>query len=81
MQNMQFRKAEDLIYHEIGRRIRTTRRKRGLTQMEFGKKVNLARSSITNIENGIQKMTVHSLYQFAAVLKVSIYDLLPENKY
>ncbi|MDU0204000.1 helix-turn-helix domain-containing protein [Paenibacillus sp. MAH-36] len=81
MASLNFWRAEDLIYQEIGRRVKSTRRRRGLTQTEFGIKINLSRSSIANIESGIQKVTIHSLYQIGYVLKVSIYDLLPENKH
>jgi transcriptional regulator with XRE-family HTH domain len=80
MTNLNFRRAEDLIFQEIGKRVKVARRKRGLTQTEFGIKVSLSRSSIANIENGIQKVTIQSLYQISYVLKVSIYDLLPENR-
>lgn len=57
------------------------RRKQKLTQTELGNKIGLSRSSIANIESGIQKVTIQTLYQMSFVLKVSIYDVLPKNRY
>ncbi|GLX70798.1 helix-turn-helix domain-containing protein [Paenibacillus glycanilyticus] len=70
---------EEMLYDNIGKRIRTIRLARGLTQLEFSKRIQLSRPSVTNIENGIQKVSLISLYQIGMALNVSIYDLLPES--
>jgi transcriptional regulator with XRE-family HTH domain len=68
---------EDLIYAEIGRRIREERDKNGWTQQELSDKTELTRSSIANIESGRQKIQVHVLYLFADLFKINPMDLLP----
>ncbi|WP_336775292.1 helix-turn-helix domain-containing protein [Paenibacillus sp. MMO-58] len=70
---------EEMLYYNIGSRIKTIRLARGLTQLEFSKRINLSRPSVSNIENGIQKVSLISLFQIGMALNVSIYDLLPES--
>lgn len=70
---------EELIYEVIGKRIREARENREWTQQEFGDKVGLTRTSITNIERGKQKLQIDSLYKFASVLGVSPFSLLPDE--
>lgn len=70
---------EELIYGEIGRRIREAREENKLTQEDLGKLVNLTRTSITNIERGKQKIPIDSLYYFAKILNVNVFSLLPNE--
>lgn len=70
---------EELIYKEIGQRIRIARENKNLTQEDLGKLVNLTRTSITNIEGGKQKIPIDSLYNFAEVLNTNVYSLLPNE--
>jgi len=69
----------DAFYSEVGRRIRDGRKKRvpPLTQEELGDRVDLTRTSITNIEKGRQKFLLHTLAQIAAELQVPVISLLP----
>ncbi|MFD2614630.1 helix-turn-helix domain-containing protein [Paenibacillus gansuensis] len=76
---MSYLKEEEMLYIDIGIRIRKLRLARGLTQLEFSKRIALSRPSVTNIENGVHKVSLISLYHICKVLKVCIYDLLPEN--
>lgn len=62
---------------EVGRRIRDARRSAGLTQEDLGDEVNLSRTSITNIENGNQPVTVGLLYLVAAAVACDPVELLP----
>jgi len=68
---------EDL-YKAVGQRIRRIREERQLTQAELASLVSLTRSSITNIEQGRQKLLLHTLYDIATALAVKSSDLLPE---
>ena len=69
--------SEDL-YRGVGQRIRKIREERKLTQAELATIVSLTRTSITNIEQGRQKLLLHTLYDIAAALAVEPKDLLPE---
>ena len=64
------------VYNVIGRRIRETRRKRGISQATLAEHVGLNRTSIANIESGKQKLLVHTLYLFSDALAISVQDLL-----
>ena len=70
---------ENTLYKTIGGKIQKQRVKLDLTQEELAKKATMNRTSITNIENGIQKAPLHVLYQLASILNLSIFDLLPES--
>ena len=71
-------RQEDL-YQAVGQRIRRIREERRLTQAELAELVSLSRTSITNIEQGRQKLLLHTLYDIAAALTVKPADLLPEG--
>ena len=69
------------FYQELGDRIRQFRERvgRAMTQEELGRRVNLSRTSIVNIEKGRQHLAAHQVYIFAAVLKVRTEDLVPSQ--
>jgi transcriptional regulator with XRE-family HTH domain len=66
------------LYEELGLRIRARREQGGLSQARLAEHVDLTRTSVSNIENGRQHLTLHSLYRFAEVLGCKPHDLLPE---
>lgn len=68
---------EDLLYQEIGKRIRNYREQKKWTQEELADRVNRSRTSITNIEQGKQRFQIHSLYEIADTLGITPLDLLP----
>lgn len=67
------------IYVEIGKRISRARIALGLSQETLAVKVGLQRSSVTNIERGRQRLMVHTLFDVARALHVSLLDLLPAD--
>jgi transcriptional regulator with XRE-family HTH domain len=68
---------EDLIYRVMGENIQKARSSTGMHQEELAVKVNLGRTSITNIEKGKQKIQIHTLYSIANALQIPVCDLLP----
>jgi transcriptional regulator with XRE-family HTH domain len=71
--------SEDDLYSAIGKRIKAERARIGLSQDALGRLVGLGRTSITNIESGHQRMTVHTLYSVARALGVEPTGLLPTS--
>lgn len=67
------------IYEVLGGKIRNARTKQGLTQADLAKRLSLSRSSVTNIENGLQKISLHDVYKLAETLDVDIPELLPNK--
>src|SRR6266849_6063954 len=69
----------ELLYQEFGIALANERRRQHLSQAQFGAKVGLSRTSITNIECGRQPIQLHQLYLFASTLKVDVTKLLPKE--
>lgn len=73
---------EKRLYQVLGERLREAREthsgSRGwLTQADLAKQVGLKRTSITNIEKGVQKVPLHVLLCLCEVLRIQVKDLLP----
>jgi transcriptional regulator with XRE-family HTH domain len=70
----------DMLYEQIGAKIRKYRKDSGLNQEELAQKVDLNRSSIAQIETGKQAVSIHTLYSMAELLQRKISDfLLPDD--
>lgn len=70
----------EILYKQIGVSIASARKKKGISQEGLGTKLQLTRTSITNIEQGRQHVQVHTLYAISDVLGVSLVDLLPARR-
>jgi transcriptional regulator with XRE-family HTH domain len=68
------------VYKEFGMLIRARRQTLGLTQEQLAEKVGLSRTSITNIEQGRQKILLHQLFLLAESLQVNPDVLLPTTR-
>lgn len=66
-----------VLYTIIGKRITDLRKFNNETQEQLGKKIGLKRSSVSNIEQGRQQISLHLLYRVAQVYDTEIYSLLP----
>ena len=71
--------AIEPFYAALGSKIQKIRDDRKMTQAQLGHSLNppSTRASIANIENGKQRVLVHTLVQLAKVLDVRIDELLP----
>jgi transcriptional regulator with XRE-family HTH domain len=67
----------DPLYKEFGKLVRAHRRRLKLTQGQLSERVGLSRTSITNIEQGRQKVLIHQVYALAGHLEVAPESLLP----
>ena len=67
------------IYNRIGRFIQNEREKRGLSQTALGSRLeqSLTRAAIANIENGKQRILVHTLVSISRVLQIPLSELVP----
>lgn len=66
------------LYQIVGRRVREARKTSKLTQEELASRVNMTRTSVTNIEKGRQKLLLHTLFDLAAAMKIQVVQLIPE---
>ena len=67
------------LYGAIGRRIRELRAERGLTQEKLAKLIHLTRTSLVNIEQGRQRLLLHTLVRIAEVLAIRPSELLENS--
>jgi transcriptional regulator with XRE-family HTH domain len=68
---------EDSLYRLFGNRVRELREEKKVTQEELGRRVELSRTSITNIEKGRQRVLLHQMVEIASALDASPRDLMP----
>ncbi|WP_369292811.1 helix-turn-helix domain-containing protein [Variovorax sp. J22R115] len=73
---------EGSLYLRLGERVRALRTQASddgarMTQARLAELVGLERTSITNIEKGMQKVPLHVLYRICEALRVSPAYLLP----
>ena len=69
--------TEQRFYQEFGRALRQAREDAGLTQEALGQTVGLSRTSITNIERGIQPVAIHTLLRLGRAVHKKPAELLP----
>jgi transcriptional regulator with XRE-family HTH domain len=67
---------QQALYARIGKSIRRARENQGLTQAALAALVGLKRTSITNVERGMQKLLLHTFIDLAHALHISPTELL-----
>ena len=66
------------LYQIVGRKIRSIREKKGLSQEEFAAMCNLHRTYVGGVERGERNITLETLQTIAEALRVSPEELLRE---
>lgn len=64
------------MYRAIGRRIRTLRQERKMTQEQLAEKAGISLSFIGHIERGSRKLSVETLYKLVDALDCSPGEIL-----
>lgn len=64
---------------QIGKRLETFRKRKGWTQEQLAKRMDLSRTSITQIEKGNRNITAGELFKFSKELEFSISELFGES--
>ncbi|MDE0101569.1 MAG: helix-turn-helix transcriptional regulator [Bryobacterales bacterium] len=67
------------FYRRFGRRLSEARRAAGLSQADLAVAIKLTRPSVSNIEQGRQKVLLHTFGKILAVLNVQPTELLPDS--
>ncbi len=68
---------EHALYRSIGQRLKSRRRELRLTQKQLAVWLGVERTSVANIEAGLQKAPLHTLYRLCLLLDLEISALLP----
>ncbi len=66
-------------YKAIGRRISMYRKKKGLTQTAFAEKLGVSDSYVSQVERGINKISLPRLDEIAEILGVDITLLISDH--
>lgn len=64
---------------EIGKKIKTMRKQKGLTQKELAQKLGVSQQMINQYENNSSNLTFETLQKIATALDVSINELIDES--
>lgn len=67
------------FYHRVGSNIRSRRKALNLSQEELATRISISRVSLTNIENGQQKLSLYRFMQIADALNTPIDSLIVER--
>ena len=68
--------ASDIRLAEIGKSLQSVRKRRGLTQKGLGEKIGLTREAIAAYEAGRSHLIDTTLLDIAAILRVSVNEIL-----
>jgi transcriptional regulator with XRE-family HTH domain len=70
------------FYEVLGSKIHEIRETLKMTQAQLGRSLTppSTRASIANIENGKQRVLLHTFVQLAKVLEIDVKDLLPASE-
>lgn len=60
------------IQNELGRRLKSLRLEKGLTQEEVAHEVKFSRDHLSNIENGKHPINIKNLYKLATYFEVDM---------
>lgn len=71
---------DEVLRVAFGQRLKMHRKKKGITQSSLAEKTSLKRTSITNIEQGKQLVSLAALYRLAKALDVDARELLPATQ-
>ncbi len=67
-------KAEKAFLEKVAKRLAQLRREQGMTQEQLADKSGLDRVAIANIETGIRRPTVTTIYRLAKGMGVKVED-------
>jgi transcriptional regulator with XRE-family HTH domain len=70
---------KELLYKNVGNRIRKARESCALTQEDLARRISLTRTSVTNIEKGRQTISLYKFFEIAGALNISPSNLLPNT--
>lgn len=60
----------------FGYKLQILRKEKVMTQKELAERLNVSRTSLTNIEAGRQRVSINQMYAIATALEISIKDLM-----
>jgi len=69
----------ELFRQRVASRLQEERVKRGMSQVEFAKLLDMSQSTYNRLENGENKVDLDQLFHISQRLELPLYDFLPDN--
>ena len=69
--------STDRLNGLFGSRLASLRRAKGVSQSELGKRMGLSRTTIANLERGVQNVQLHQVFTLAHALDADPKALIP----
>ncbi len=69
----------DRFLKDFGKNLQKLRKDRGLSTRQFADDAEISHSSVGRLEAGLSNPTLTTLMKLAAVLKVDLNELIPDN--
>lgn len=67
------------LYSLIGNRIQSYRKDLNMSQTDLAYKIEVSRTTLSNIESGKQKVAIDLIYKICNAFNITIFDFLPAN--
>lgn len=67
---------EEELFFIVGRKIKTIRESKGLTQLDLSALCDIEKTNISRIESGKTNLTLKNLYKIAIALKTSMSEIV-----
>lgn len=71
---------KNILYKIIGNNIKAKRKELNMSQENLALKMDVARSTLSNIEIGRHQIPLYTLYDLAELFHVDIFDIIPPYK-
>lgn len=71
--------ARNALVARVGRRLRESRRERGLTQSQLARKLRIRADTLSRIERGQHAASLQTLERIAAALEVSMIEFFEDS--
>lgn len=68
-------RENDPLLNNIGKMLKSYRRRTGLTGIELAKRINVSQQQISRYENGVNNITFEKLIILFKALEMSCYDI------
>lgn len=69
---------QEKLHILIGEKLRQLRKKHGFKQREIAERIGVERSTVSNVENGVQNATLSFVYKLCLALDEDFTEILPK---
>ena len=67
-----------IVAREFGATLKRLRKEKGWIQETFAQEMGISRTTLSNMERGVQRVFLDHAYEAARILRIPVKDILPE---